>query len=100
MTEAPGPVEAREVPPWRPGDGPTLTRTWTHGGPTVEVYVQGEWRPATVLQRQDRGEGLTTYHVTIGLPETGDTYRAYAWDPAAIRPVRPATTDPIERHWP
>jgi hypothetical protein len=66
----------------------------------VEVYAGGEWRPARVLQRQDRPD-LTTYHVMVTLdPAVGSpVYRVYAWDPRSIRPTRPATADPAERHW-
>jgi hypothetical protein len=93
------PVEAREVPPWRPDAGPLRTRTWTRGEPAVEVYVKGRWRPARVMQRQDRLSGEISVHVTAHL-EVGNTYRAYAWDSRSIRPVRPATADPIVRDWP
>ncbi|CAG6392792.1 hypothetical protein NMG29_06720 [Streptomyces cocklensis] len=97
----PAPVEAREVPPWRPGDGPVLARTWTRGGPAVEVYVGGEWRLAPVLQRQDWASGRITYHVmVVADPAAGSpSYRVYLWDPRAIRPSRPATAAPVERTW-
>lgn len=66
----------------------------------MEVYTGREWHPARVLQRHDR-RGVTTYHVMVTLdPDVGSpVYRSYAWDPASIRPVRPATVDPVERTW-
>lgn len=91
--------EAREVPAWRPEDGPMRTRTWVAGGPVLEGYVEGAWRRATVMQRQDRRAG-TVYAVTLILPSVNTTspcHRTYAWDPAAMRPLHPATTDPVQR---
>jgi hypothetical protein len=73
------PVEAREAPAWQPHDGPLRTRTWASRGPAVEVYTQGEWRPARLMQRQDR---------------------AYVWDPSSVRAVAPAAGEPTERRWP
>jgi hypothetical protein len=94
-------VEAREVPAWTPAAGPLRSRTWTRGEPLVEVYTAGKWRPATLVQRQDRADGMVTYHVMItpGDEATGAAYRVYAWDPRSVRPVREGTADPIERTW-
>jgi hypothetical protein len=88
------------VPAWTPADGPVRARTWTRGGPTVEVYARGEWRRAAVMQRQDRAaSGLVTVHVRITLAAAGPAYRAYAWDPRSIRPATAATVDPTVRTW-
>lgn len=95
--DAEAPVEAREVPVGT--SGPMLTRTWVRGEPVVEVYTGGRWRPAHLLQRQDRADGLIVYGVTIAAGSS-TTYRAYVWDTRAIRPVRPATAEPTQRTWP
>ncbi|WP_329368665.1 hypothetical protein OG896_24385 [Streptomyces sp. NBC_00669] len=74
------------------------TRTWVVGGPVLEVDVEGAWRPATVVQRQDRRAG-TAYAVVLILPSVSSTsscHRTYAWDPVTMRPLHPATTDPVQ----
>ena len=91
--------EAREVLAWCPEDGPMRTRSWVTGGPVLEVYAEGSWRLATVVQRQDRQAGVA-YAVTILLPSVSDTSpcrRLYAWNSATMRPLHPATADPVER---
>lgn len=100
MPEEQPPSEAREVPAWTPADGPVRVRTWTRGGPVISVYARGEWRQATVTQRQDRAaSGLVTCHVVVALTEDGPVHRTYAWDPRSIRPLHPATTAPTEHTW-
>jgi len=94
------PVEAREVRPWRPGDGPLRTRSWGLRGPAVEVHVEGAWRTAQVRQREDRADGTVAVQVELLLPSVGaSTVRAYTWDPRSIRPVRDADEAPTEMEW-
>ena len=94
------PPEAREVRPWREGDGPMRTRSWGLRGPTVSVYVEGAWRVAGVQQRQDWADGTVAVQVDLVLPSVGaSTSRTYAWDPRSIRPVRDAGEEPVETEW-
>lgn len=82
------PVPAREVPAWRPEEGPISTHSWPPGrGPVLEVYVEGAWRRAEVRQRQDRAV-FVAVQVEISLPSVGATTictRTYAWDSQAMR---------------
>lgn len=97
MTDEPS-AEAREVLAWQESDGSMRTLTWVTGGPVLEVRTEGEWRAATVVQRQDRRAG-TAYAVTLILPSVSTTsscHRTYAWDPGCMRPRHPATTDPVQ----
>ncbi|MGW5352176.1 hypothetical protein ACWERV_16905 [Streptomyces sp. NPDC004031] len=96
MTE---PAGAREVPVWRPGDGPLRTRYWRIP-PRVEVLLGGEWCPAALEQREDRADGTVVYHLSVRLPGCSSTAsRFYAWGPATIRPVQPSPGEPIDTHW-
>lgn len=97
-TSDPAPVEAVEVPVGSAGR--MVTRTWTRGGPVVEIHTGGRWQVAHLVQRQDWADGTVVYGVQIATPDgTSSTYRVYAWDPSSIRPLRPGTVDPVERTW-
>lgn len=92
LTHASPPLEAREVRPWQPGEGPMRTRSWPAGGPALMVWAEGAWRRAQVVQRQDRADGTVVYAVWLTLPSVSDTsavYRAYAWDSRCMRAAEP-----------
>lgn len=101
MTEAaesePGGAEERDAQlarVWRRGDGPTRRHTWPRSaGPRLEVRVDGQWRAALLVEREDRADRTVLVHVDIHLPGyVGEVRRTYAWDPAAIRAVEEART--------
>lgn len=83
------PVEAEPAIPWAPGRPAVRnTRAWRPTEqPFVQVYLQGEWRPARVTMRQDRADGATVYHVDVTLPgATSASPRAIIWHPRSMRP--------------
>lgn len=86
---------------WRRGDGPTRRHSWPRGsGPRLEVRVDGQWRAARLVQREDRTDGTVLVHVDIHLPGyVGEVRRTYAYDPAAIRPVEDAHTPAFVTEW-
>lgn len=68
------------------------TRIWPSGKqPTLQVRVDGQWRRAAVLQRQDWPDGRVAYLMDVWLPDgfrpdsTSAMVRTYWWDPAAMR---------------
>lgn len=86
---------------WRPGDGPTRRHSWPReSGPRLEVRVDGQWRAALLVQREDRADRSVLVHVDIHLPDfVGPVRRTYAWDPVAIRVVEEARTVASVTQW-
>jgi hypothetical protein len=99
-TDQPAERDAQPARVWRQGDGPTRTRRWDReGGPHIEVRVDGQWRAARLMVREDRG-GAVLVHVDIRLPgHAGPVRRLYVWDPAAIRVVEDAFGQPVDVEW-
>lgn len=83
-TPPPEPTEAR---PWRSewGTPPRVTvyhRVW---GPALYVWLQGRWRYAVVMARQDWAEGGVYYQVSLKMRD-GDRYcRTYRWPQPGLR---------------
>lgn len=86
---------------WRPGDGPTRRHSWPTGaGPRLEIRIDGQWRAATLITREDRTDRSVLVHVDIHLPGyVGEVRRTYTWDAAAIRQVEDARTPASVTHW-
>ena len=82
-------VEAELAIPWAPGR-PSVrnTRMWKPAEqPFAEVYMEGAWRPARVIMRQDRADGAVIYHLEVTLPpgDRGASHRAVIWNPRSMR---------------
>jgi hypothetical protein len=86
--------DATPAPPWRDDMGipEPDSRTWPPGKqPELRIRVDGRWRRATVIGRQDWPDGRIRYQCEIWLPDpaargacTART-RAYWWDPRTMR---------------
>jgi hypothetical protein len=62
--------------------------------------VDGQWRAATLAQREDRTDGTVLVHVDVHLPAyVGPVRRTYAWDPAAVRQVEDAHQPAAVTEW-
>jgi hypothetical protein len=90
-------LDAEEVRPWRPGDGPQpKVHVYPAGQrPMMRVQAQGRWHTATVLARYDFPGGKVAYQVDIDLTIDGShhvgTTRTYWWDPKTMKPLSPGT---------
>lgn len=97
MTDQPAGRDAEPAPPWREEMGPPpRTRGWPPDRrPRLRIRINGVWRRAIVLQRQDWPDGRTSYLLDVqlptqppipGAPDALDYYAGtYWWDPATMR---------------
>jgi len=72
------------------GHKPRVT-SWPPGKrPTLRIRVDGQWRRAEVLQRQDFTDGRVRYLCDVWMPDghggTTAIARGYWWDGRAMRP--------------
>lgn len=90
MTDRPA-RDATPAPPWNATMGPPpRVRSWPPGKqPNMRIRVDGQWRRASVRQRQDWGDGRVRVLCDVWLPDGigGDSavVRGYWWDAAAMR---------------
>ncbi|MFJ4847522.1 hypothetical protein [Streptomyces sp. NPDC088733] len=94
MTQHPAPLpeaDAVEAPPWDPAKrpGPAI-RSYGTQRPRMRIRIDGVWRDAQVIQRQDWPDGRIRMLCDVYLPsEVGWVWlvRGYWWDSAAMRPA-------------
>lgn len=81
-------VEAVEVPPWDPGQGPPpVVKTFPgRERPFLWVFVETVWRSAVVQARHTYADGRVAYEVELQLSSAGPglVVRAYWWDPRSM----------------
>ena len=94
MPDQPFPeADAVEAPPCDPArrPGPRIRRYAPR--PRLRIRIDGVWRDAQVIQRQDWPDGRIRMLCDVQLPsDVGLVWlvRGYWWDSAAMRPIRPA----------
>lgn len=85
---------ARPAPPWRDDMGipPPRSRTWPPGQqPRLRIRIDGQWRRATVIARQDWADGRIRVLCDVWLPDPGiggaltARSQAYWWDARVMR---------------
>jgi hypothetical protein len=86
-----GDVDAEEMRPWRPEDGPAPeVHTFAPGQRLLmSIRISGRWQACPVVARLTYG-GRVAYQVEMQLPRDGGTSeRIYWWNPATMRPLSP-----------
>ncbi|MFE2539008.1 hypothetical protein [Actinacidiphila glaucinigra] len=87
--------DAEVAPPWDADRDPPMQQVTYHSSrrPRMKIRVAGHWRQARIIARQRYQDGRLAVLCEVSTPsDVGPVWlvRGYWWNPAAMRPIRPA----------